>query len=54
MMKRIQIAALILLSNLFAFSGSYLYHEPPLDVRVGQDLILSAMPVSDNQVVEAQ
>ena len=53
-MKRIQIAALILLSNLFAFSGSYLYHEPPLDVRVGQDLILSAMPVSDNQVVEAQ
>jgi len=53
-MKRIQMAALILLSNLFAFSGSYLYHEPPLDVRVGQDLILSAMPVSDNQVVEAQ
>jgi len=54
MLKRIHITPLLLLTNLFAFSGSYLFHEPPSEVRAGKDLILSAMPISDNHVLEAQ
>ena len=53
-MKRIHITALILFSNLFAFSGSYLFHEPPVEVRTGKDLILSVTLISDNRVVEAK
>ena len=53
-LKRIHVTALILFSNLFAFSGSYLFHEPPVEVRTGKDLILSVMPISDNRVVEAK
>ena len=53
-LKRIHVTAPILFSNLFAFSGSYLFHEPPVEVRTGKDLILSVMPISDNRVVEAK
>ncbi len=53
-MKRIHITALILFSNLFAFSGSHLFHEPPVEVRTGKDLILSVTLISDNRVVEAK
>jgi len=53
-LKRIHITALILFSNLFAFSGSYLFHEPPVEVRTGKDLILSVTLISDNRVVEAK
>ena len=53
-MKRIQLTALILISNLLSIGSSYLFHEPPTGVRVGTDLSLSITPVSDYNVIEAK
>ncbi len=53
-MKRIQLTALILISNLFSIGSSYLFHEPPAGVRVGTNLSLSVTPISDYNVVEAK
>lgn len=53
-MKRVQLTALILISNLFSIGSSYLFHEPPAGVRVGTNLSLSVTPISDYNVVEAK
>ena len=53
-MKRIQLTALILISNLLSIGSSYLFHEPPTGVRVGTDISLSVTPVSDYNVIEAK
>ena len=52
-MKRILII-LILLNPFYPISGSTLFHEQPFEARIGEDLILDVIPITDNDILEAK
>ena len=52
-MKRILI--ITILFNLFhPISGSTLFHEQPFEARIGEDLVLDVIPITDIDILEAK
>ncbi len=52
-MKRILIIA-TLLNLLYPISGATLFHEQPFEATVGEELILSVLPIIDSDILEAK
>ena len=53
-MKRVLFITTILINALYPYFGSQLFHDPPSDARVGKDLILKVVSLSDLTVIDAK